>query len=141
MTPCWLEESQPEGSLSVGLMLMEWFRATWQRNVSSVSLGLDVCCERPEGSTVSSNRTEGLTAATKENEADGLSAKRVVVVVVHSLPLKCETTAASEQDANTRPNRILLINMLILVGHSYISRCGRDIQNPTAFKSQSKARS
>lgn len=36
--------------MNVGLMLMEQFTAplaTWQRNVSSLSLRLDVCCERP----------------------------------------------------------------------------------------------
>lgn len=46
--------SQPEGQHSVGLMLMEQFRAalaTWQRNVSSLSLWLDVCCERPSEPT------------------------------------------------------------------------------------------
>lgn len=31
--------------------------ATWQRNVSLLSLRLDVCCERPQGSTVSTNGT------------------------------------------------------------------------------------
>lgn len=53
--------SQWEGEQSVGLMLMEQFRAlvgTWQRNVSSLSLRLNVCCERPRGSTVSTHRTE-----------------------------------------------------------------------------------